>query len=64
MGAVSKREGCPGFLLAGRLTGKLLGVRCTPSLQLSVEGQVDRLIEEATNKEHLGKMYIWWMAWF
>ena len=49
---------------AGRLTGTLLGVRSIPSLPLSVEGQVHRLIEEASDKENLGSMYIWWMAWF
>jgi len=41
-----------------------LGVLSIPSLPLSVEGQVHRLIEEATDKEHLGRMYVWWMAWF
>lgn len=50
--------------IAGRLTGTLLGVRSIPSLPLSVEGQVHRLIQEATDKENLGSMYIWWMAWF
>lgn len=48
----------------GRLTGTLLGILSIPSLPLSVEGQVHRLIEEATDKENLGKMYVWWMAWF
>ena len=50
--------------VAGRLTGTLLGVRSIPSLPLSAEGQAHRLIEEAIDKENLGKMYIWWMAWF
>lgn len=50
--------------IAGRLTGTLLGILSIPSLPLSVEGQVHRLIEEATDKENLGKMYVWWMAWF
>ena len=53
-----------GFGLTGRLTGTLLGILSIPSLPLSVEGQVHRLIEEATDKENLGKMYVWWMAWF
>lgn len=52
------------LLDAGRLTGTLLGTLSIPSLPLSVEGQVHRLIEEATDKENLGKMYVWWMAWF
>ena len=50
--------------LQGRLTGTLLGVRSIPSLPLSVEGQALRLIKEATDKENLGSMYIWWMPWF
>jgi phosphatidylinositol kinase/protein kinase (PI-3 family) len=29
-----------------------------------VEGQVHRLIQEASNKNNLGRMYIWWQAWF
>ncbi len=49
---------------AGRLTGTLVGVRSIPSLPLSVEGQAHRLIGEATDKENLGSMYIWWMPWF
>ncbi len=49
---------------AGRLTGTLLGVKSIPCLPLSPEGQAHRLIVEATDKENLGSMYIWWMAWF
>ena len=29
-------------------------------MPLSVEGQAHRLIEEASNKDNLGMMYIWW----
>ncbi len=50
-------------LFAGRLTGTLLGVSSMPSLPLSTEGQAHRLIEEATDKNNLGQMYIWWMPW-
>ena len=50
-------------VMEGRLSGTLLGVLSTPSLPLSVEGHVARLIEEATDHENLGKMYIWWMPW-
>eukprot|EP00963_Diacronema_lutheri_P004971 scaffold363_cov331-Pavlova_lutheri.AAC.92 len=50
--------------IQGRLDGVLVGVRSTPSLPLSVEGQVHSLITEATSKDNLGKMYIWWMPWF
>lgn len=47
----------------GRLSGTLLGVRSAPSLPLSVEGHVQRLVTEAMDKENLGRMYIWWMPW-
>ena len=33
------------------------------SLPLSVEGQVQRLIEEATAVENLVQMYIGWQPW-
>ena len=45
--------------LPGRLKGTLLGVSSQPCMPLSVEGQAHRLIEEASNKENLGMMYIW-----
>ena len=32
-------------------------------LELSVQGQVQRLIQEATNDENLAMMYQGWMAW-
>ncbi len=48
----------------GRLTGTLLGVLSRPSMPLSVEGQVQQLIAEASNKDNLAQMYIWWMPWF
>jgi phosphatidylinositol kinase/protein kinase (PI-3 family) len=50
-------------VMDGRLSGTLLGVLSTPSLPLSVEGQAARLIDEATDHENLGRMYIWWMPW-
>ena len=50
--------------IASRLAGVVVGVNANPSLPLSVEGQTDRLIAEATSKENLGMMYIWWMPWF
>ncbi|KAK9842495.1 hypothetical protein WJX81_002719 [Elliptochloris bilobata] len=50
--------------IEGRLMGTLLGVKSIPSLPLSAEGQAHRLIGEATDKENLGSMYIWWMPWF
>ncbi|KAK9858036.1 hypothetical protein WJX84_006124 [Apatococcus fuscideae] len=49
--------------IEGRLTGTLLGVSSSPSLPLSAAGQAHRLIEEAIDRENLGQMYIWWMAW-
>ena len=33
------------------------------STGLSVEGQVNKLIEEATNEMNLMQMFIGWMAW-
>nr|CAB3471467.1 unnamed protein product [Digitaria exilis] len=47
-----------------RLQGVVVGVKASPSLPLSVEGQARRLIAEAVNLSNLGKMYIWWMPWF
>ncbi|PNW78179.1 hypothetical protein CHLRE_10g467200v5 [Chlamydomonas reinhardtii] len=49
--------------IEGRLTGTLLGVQSIPTLQLSCEGQAARLISEASDKENLGRMYVWWMPW-
>ena len=54
----------PFILCAGRLAGINIGVNAVPSLPLTVEGHVHRLIEEAVDKERLGGMYIWWMPWF
>lgn len=50
--------------IEGRLSGTLLGVTSQPSLPLSCEGQAHRLITEATDRENLCRMYIWWMPWF
>ncbi|KAI3426356.1 hypothetical protein D9Q98_008728 [Chlorella vulgaris] len=49
--------------IEGRLKGTLLGVSSRPCMPLSVEGQAHRLIEEASSKDNLGMMYIWWMPW-
>merc|ERR1711933_70042 len=46
--------------IASRLDGVVVGVNANPSLPLSAEGQTDKLIAEATSKENLGMMYIWW----
>ena len=45
--------------IEGRIRGTLLGVSSQPCMPLSAEGQAHRLIEEATDKENLGMMYIW-----
>lgn len=45
----------------GRLRGTLLGVASQPCMPLSVEGHAHRLIAEASDKENLGLMYIWWV---
>lgn len=50
--------------IRGRLQGTLLGVTSKPCMPLSVEGQTDRLIQEATSREKLSRMYIWWQAWY
>lgn len=50
--------------IQGRITGTLIGVQSVPSLSLTVEGHVHRLIQEASDKDNLGGMYIWWMPWF
>ncbi|CAI5488259.1 unnamed protein product, partial [Closterium sp. Naga37s-1] len=44
-----------------RLQGVVVGVAAAPSLPLSVEGQADCLIQQATSIENLARMYIWWM---
>lgn len=49
--------------IQGRINGTLIGVASIPSLSLSVEGHVHRLIQEAVDKDNLGGMYIWWMPW-
>ncbi|GAX74920.1 hypothetical protein CEUSTIGMA_g2366.t1 [Chlamydomonas eustigma] len=49
--------------IEGRLSGTLLGVLCQPSIPLSCEGQAQRLISEATDKDNLAAMYVWWLAW-
>lgn len=48
--------------ISGRVSGTLVGLLSAPGLPLSVEGQVARLIDEAADKDNLGRMYIWWMA--
>lgn len=50
--------------IKARLQGIVVGVGAAPSLPLAVEGQAQRLIDEAISLKNLGKMYIWWMAWF
>lgn len=42
---------------------KLTGMVDNSGLALSIEGQVQRLIREATNIDNLSRMYIWWSAW-
>ncbi|GJQ14433.1 hypothetical protein GpartN1_g6224.t1 [Galdieria partita] len=42
---------------------KLQGIVKDSRSPLSIQGQVQRLLLEATNEENLANMYIWWMAW-
>ena len=47
-----------------KIDEKLTGVlQAHGTLPLSVQGQVQHLINEATNVYSLGQMYIWWMPW-
>lgn len=57
--AASKQHLVSSPFSPGRLKGTLLGVSSQPCMPLSVEGQAHRLIEEASNKDNLGMMYIW-----
>lgn len=42
---------------------KLTGMVDNSGIALSIEGQVERLIRDATSLDNLSKMYIWWSAW-
>ena len=43
---------------------KLRGVlQAHGSMPLSVQGQVQHLINDATNIYNLSQMYVWWMPW-
>lgn len=42
---------------------KLTGMVDGSGLALSIKGQVERLIHEATSMDNLSKMYIWWSGW-
>eukprot|EP00178_Gracilaria_changii_P000929 TRINITY_DN1120_c0_g1_i1.p1 TRINITY_DN1120_c0_g1~~TRINITY_DN1120_c0_g1_i1.p1 ORF type:complete len:2706 (-),score=337.05 TRINITY_DN1120_c0_g1_i1:1316-9433(-) len=42
---------------------KLRGWMEASALALSINGQVERLIQQATDVERLSGMYIWWAAW-
>ncbi|KAG6530237.1 serine/threonine-protein kinase ATR-like [Zingiber officinale] len=50
--------------IKARLEGIVVGVGARPSLPLAVEGQVQCLIKEAISLGNLGKMHIWWRAWY
>lgn len=42
---------------------KLTGMVDSSGLPLSIQGQVQRLIHEATSMDSLSKMYLWWSGW-
>lgn len=42
---------------------KLRGIMDGSGIALSVQGQVQKLIADATSTERLGAMYLWWSAW-
>lgn len=46
-----------------RLSGQIRTKARAPSLPLSVEGQVNSLIEESTSIDNLCEMYIGWAAY-
>lgn len=47
-----------------KIDEKLMGVlQARGTSPLSVQGQVQHLINDATNVFSLGQMYIWWMPW-
>jgi phosphatidylinositol kinase/protein kinase (PI-3 family) len=47
-----------------KIDSKLQGVNLLRGPQAhSVEAQVQQLISDATNINHLSQMYIWWMPW-
>lgn len=46
-----------------RLSGQIRTKVRAPSLPLSVEGQVNSLIEESTSIDNLCEMYIGWAAY-
>lgn len=42
---------------------KLTGLMDGSGLALSIVGQVERLIREATSVDNLSEMYVWWSSW-
>jgi serine/threonine-protein kinase ATR len=50
-------------LIMSTIDNRLKGKFSSESLPLSVEGQVQLLIEEATSPDNLSRMYIWWTPW-
>jgi FKBP12-rapamycin complex-associated protein len=47
-----------------RITDKLNGNDFEGALELSVEDQVDRLIDQATSRRNLCEMFKGWYAWW
>lgn len=50
--------------ISSRLAGVVVGVGAAPSPPLSPQGQARRLVEEATSRENLARMFIWWMPYW
>ena len=46
-----------------KIERRLCGFIDNEHLPLSVEGQVQKLVSQATSQENLAHMYIWWMPW-
>ena len=55
---------CPASRLPYQVDLKLQGINQMRSpTPHTVDGQVARLINDATDINNLGQMYVWWMPW-
>lgn len=67
----SDTKGANGTVIASKeawqtraaVKAKLTGMVDSSGMPLSIQGQVQRLIHEATSEDNLSKMYLWWSGW-
>eukprot|EP01012_Entosiphon_sulcatum_P054179 TRINITY_DN7473_c0_g1_i1.p2 TRINITY_DN7473_c0_g1~~TRINITY_DN7473_c0_g1_i1.p2 ORF type:complete len:220 (-),score=44.65 TRINITY_DN7473_c0_g1_i1:186-845(-) len=59
----SSRSEPVGPKIMRKIERKLCGFVDEELTHLSTEGQVQKLISQATSQENLSKMYLWWMPW-